>query len=74
MNGIFVEFRSRKELEYVQKVMRRKGIALASYIVDNFEWDDMPECINASARPSKKICSDCEWNDRREESKAGDHP
>jgi hypothetical protein len=63
MNGIFVEFSNKKELEYVQKVVRRKGVPLARYIVENFEWDDMPECINESRRPSKLICSDCEWND-----------
>ena len=61
MTGVFVEFSNKKKLEYVKKVMRRKGITLANYIVGNFEWDDMPECINESKRPSKLICSDCEW-------------
>ncbi len=68
MNGIFVEFHSRKELNYVQKVLRRKGIDLADYILGNFEWDDMPECIRYSKMPGK-ICVNCEWNDRCEDSR-----
>lgn len=75
MNGMFVEFGSRKELNYVQKVLRRKGINLADYIIGNFEWDDMPDCIRCSERPSKKLCAVCEWNDRCEDTKKQEpHP
>jgi hypothetical protein len=73
MNGIFVEFHSKKELNYVQKVLRRKGYNLAEYIIGNFEWDDMPECISTSARPGR-ICTHCDWNDRCEDTRFKQEP
>jgi hypothetical protein len=71
MNGIFVEFKSKKSLDYVQKVCRRKGIDLADYILGNFEWDDMPDCIHDSVRPSRKICYPCEFKEVCEDEKVG---
>lgn len=60
MNGIWVEF-SARDLAYVKKVCRRKGMSLHDYIIDNFEWDDMPECITESKRPGR-ICHTCDYN------------
>ena len=72
MTGIWIEF-SRQKLAYVEKVCRRKGITLKDYILDNFEWDDMPECIRGGNRPGK-ICEDCDFNDRCADSKYGGIP
>ena len=49
--------------DYVNKMVRRKHIDLGQYIVDNFEWDDQPECINVG-RIWPAMCGRCEWNDR----------
>jgi hypothetical protein len=54
-----------QQYQYIEKVCRRKDIDLKGYILDNFEWDEMPECIAVSrTRPSKRVCTGCDWEDR----------
>lgn len=50
-------------MDYFLKMARRKDIDPGQYLVDNFEWDDQPECINVG-RIWPAMCARCEWNDR----------
>ena len=38
-NQILITFHDKETAEYVRRVCRRKGTDLATYILDNFEWD-----------------------------------
>jgi hypothetical protein len=62
-NQIVVTFPDIQTADYVRLVCRRKAIDLAGYIVDNFEWDDVPECLSAFNENKKitvKTCDGCE--------------
>ena len=61
-----------KETEqYVRLMCTRKGITLEGYIIDNFEWDDKPECLSDGVllKIPKRMCRDCEYSDRCPDSK-----
>ena len=63
-NQILLTFANKDIADYVRLVCRRKGTDLESYIVDNFEWDGMPNCIFDNEKPSKEVCEDCDNADR----------
>jgi hypothetical protein len=50
--------------EYVRLMCTRKGYSLENYILDNFEWDDKPECISDNSGPNRAFCVDCEYNEK----------
>ena len=52
--------------KYVRLLCTRKGILLEDYILDNFEWDDKPDCISPEIliKVPKGMCYECQWNDR----------
>ena len=57
---ILLTFADKETADYVRLICRRKGIALEAYIVDNFEWDDKPDCIS----DCNYRCILCEYNDK----------
>lgn len=61
---ILLTFPDKEITEYVRLVCRRKGIDLAAYIVDNFEWDDKPDCIlNPNEKITSETCLGCEYSE-----------
>jgi len=64
-NQIVLTFEEKKTVDYIKKVCRRKGITLEDYIIDNFEWDDMPACfweeVKVNGKITKETCEDCEF-------------
>jgi len=62
-NQHLLAFADKDTADYVKLVCRRKGTSLESYIVDNFDWDEMPECIE-NLEYDWEACSDCDYSDR----------
>jgi len=60
---ILLTFADKETADYVKMVCRRKGISIPDYIVENFDWDSMPDCIEDSAYDSH-TCYECEYNER----------
>lgn len=62
---ILLTFEDKETAGFVRSVCRRKGIGLEGYILDNFEWDDMPECLHYSftGKITHETCEDCEFNE-----------
>jgi hypothetical protein len=60
-NTIVLTFADDDTADYVRNICRRKGITLEDYILDNFEWDDQPECI--FEKISADCCDGCQYND-----------
>lgn len=61
---IIITFPDIETADYIRLVSRRKGIDLAGYIEDNFEWDTQIECLSAfndEKKITKKTCEDCEY-------------
>lgn len=58
-NQILLSFADKETADYVRLVCRRKNTNLESYILDNFEWDDQPECIH-EGKVTKTFCKDCD--------------
>jgi hypothetical protein len=56
-NTITLTFADKETADYVRLVCTRKSISLADYVVDNFEWDDKPECIALDEKPNIYICA-----------------
>jgi hypothetical protein len=64
-NQILLTFADKATADYVKLVCRRKGTGLESYIVDNFEWDDMPACLDGVTEVYNwKDCKVCDHSDR----------
>lgn len=67
-NQILLTFKNPGDVEFIKAVCRRKDIDLESYILDNFEWDEMPECLSSSNDDSDEItkdtCDGCDYADR----------
>ena len=61
-NQITITFESEEQADEIRLICTRKGITLADYVVENFEWDDQPDCIKGEPI-SEDICSPCDWND-----------
>jgi hypothetical protein len=57
---ILLTFADAQTAEYVKLMCRRKGTSLESYIVDNFEWDDEPECFG-DEMIDYAMCSHCDY-------------
>lgn len=55
---------TKEQYDNVMLICRRKKINLADYIVDNFEWDGEPYCIEVDQLPSAEVCEGCEFSDR----------
>lgn len=62
-NTITLTFPDKETADYVRLVCTRKCIRLEDYIIDNFEWDDKPECLSLDEKPNEIICKkrNCEW-------------
>lgn len=64
---IVLKFDNEEDVKYINLVCRRKGIDLLQYILDNFEWDDLPACIRPEVIPRKDItcdyCDGCDFRD-----------
>ena len=61
---ILLTFEFEEIAGFIKAVCRRKGYTPESYIVDNFEWDDMPECLssrNGKAKITHTMCYECEY-------------
>jgi hypothetical protein len=73
-NTILLIFEEKETVDYIKTVCERKGISLADYVVDNFEWDEMPPCIRPEVIPKEKItceyCDGCDYRDRCPDMKA----
>lgn len=61
--SILLTFEHSEDVDYINLVCRRKGTDLESYIINNFEWDDMPACL-CDEEPSVETCCGCDWDDR----------
>jgi hypothetical protein len=65
-NQILLTFDDEGSANYVRLLCRRTGIALETYILDNFEWDDQPECFSDfgdGEAITKEICNGCSYSD-----------
>lgn len=63
MKQLILNF-SDEDMAYLDLVARRKDIDWKDYIINNLEWDDIPECISDGKMPDIEICEYCDWNDR----------
>jgi len=72
-NQIVLAFEDEMQADYVKLMCRRKGTSLESYIVDNFEWDYMPDCLHpeGSENITSKVCKGCDWIDTCPDAKRG---
>jgi len=61
-NQILLTFDSEETTDYIKMVCRRKGVTLDRYILENFEWDDMPECFYVKPEEVEQACRECEYN------------
>lgn len=62
-NQILLTFDDEETTEYIKTVCRRKGVALERYILENFEWDTLPECFYMKPEEVEQSCGECEYND-----------
>lgn len=61
---VLLRFCDVETAEYVRLVCRRKNTTLEDYIIDNFEWDDQPECIrNTVGAITSKVCEGCDFSE-----------
>jgi len=61
-NQILLTFKDRETVKFIRLVVRRKCTDLEGYILDNFEWDDQPDCINIPGiKVSRKTCKGCDY-------------
>lgn len=62
-NQFIITFTDDETYNYVSLVVRRKGINLADYILDNFEWDDTLPCLyhDAPKKPNSETCDGCNY-------------
>jgi hypothetical protein len=62
---LLLTFADEETADYVKLVCRRKGISLESYIVDNLEWDNKPDCLypDVLTKIPKGVCHECEFNE-----------
>jgi len=62
---IILLFEDKETVDYIKSVCRRKGIGLEDYILDNFEWDDQPECLQSEiSKIIIETCKYCDFSDR----------
>ena len=61
-NQILLTFDDEETTEYIKTVCRRKGVTLERYILENFEWDTMPECFYVKPEEVEQACKECEYN------------
>ena len=57
-----------EDYRFIMLVCRRKGMDLGDYILDNFDYDDMPDCIVDSIPPGA-VCKTCDYNESCPDSK-----
>jgi hypothetical protein len=52
--------------EYVRLMCTRKGFVLEDYILDNFEWDDTPDCLypDVLMEIPAGMCDGCEFSNK----------
>jgi hypothetical protein len=66
-NQILLTFKDQGTADYVKLICRRKGYDLESYILDNFEWDDLLHCqsdLNEGEPITAIICDGCNFSDK----------
>ncbi|MDD3961305.1 MAG: hypothetical protein PHT77_05535 [Bacteroidales bacterium] len=66
-SSILITFKDVETADYVRLILRRKGICLEGYILDNFEWDDPINCVsdlNEGEKITAATCVDCDYTER----------